>query len=679
MAMKYQFKNPETGGVGEIDEARVGEALSNGMQPLQALQMYNPETQGTGEVAAEQAAEAMKSGLLPVGSQEHRLATTSKTESFGRGALQGATLGFADEISGAIESAAGSLGLTDVDKTYAQARDESRANFDTAQQANPMTSLAGNVGGGLATMLIPGANMTTAGKVLSMVPKAGPMLAGSKIAQAGLLGAGMGAVQGAGSSRADSIGGVADDAAEGALIGGVTSGVLQGVTSAGGAVAKRAGKFLHESFEPTIQRMEAMGIRQGDLKKTGGFQQAAEGVQEFTKLGGFDNIPDELAGPPAFRDKLYEQLDMTADKMRQAVDGAQYAKLSDEEVFEKLTWPLYEKVFNNGFGSDRPAASKVIKDILEKVDDGQGSVPNLWDLKKFIGKEVSWASKPGNQSPPLVQQILRDANGLLDDIVQEQVSLAQQSVGGTASASLGELNKQYAKLVKLRPVLEDAADKYSYKGDTGANIRISEQIKGASLGAAAGSLIGVPGLGAAAGALTAVGGAAMRSTSGRLARAKVGEMLSLNSAGAAQKAAGDAAAASVNLIPRTLDGARQWMQTNADMVAKMPGMAQIAEQIMKLPDPAAEVLARATLPMVAQFVAPSPYQSEFNGKVNTPQDRVTARQVIMAQGLPPSVASYHLSMLNKSGSLQPYHYAKVASDYGDDILNFNERLTAMGY
>src|SRR5688572_29503375 len=60
----------------------------------------------------------------------------SEVESAARGFAQGASFGFADEISGGVESLIG-------DKTYKQARNESRENFKKAQEANPGSFVAG--------------------------------------------------------------------------------------------------------------------------------------------------------------------------------------------------------------------------------------------------------------------------------------------------------------------------------------------------------------------------------------------------------------------------------------------------------------------------------------------------------------------------------------------------------
>ena len=87
-------------------------------------------------------------------------AQPSKTESFVRGAAQGASMGFADEIT-----AAGEALFTD--KPYTQAREESRAAYTEAKEANPKTSFVGEMGGAAATALIPGLGEMTVPKMLT--------------------------------------------------------------------------------------------------------------------------------------------------------------------------------------------------------------------------------------------------------------------------------------------------------------------------------------------------------------------------------------------------------------------------------------------------------------------------------------------------------------------------------
>lgn len=88
----------------------------------------------------------------------------TELESVLRGVAQGASLGFSDEITGALESL-GDIATSDLDLNqfadqYSKRRDESRANYKLAQETNPSSYMAGEIGGGLATALVPVAGAT---------------------------------------------------------------------------------------------------------------------------------------------------------------------------------------------------------------------------------------------------------------------------------------------------------------------------------------------------------------------------------------------------------------------------------------------------------------------------------------------------------------------------------------
>lgn len=140
-------------------------------------------------------------------------------ESFARGGAQGASLGFADELTGAGEAGldllTGQGGDSSLMDLYRKHRDESRANYDAAAQANPMTSFAGNLAGGIA----PG------------VLTSGLAPAVNTVKGAATLGAGIGAASGLGASNEESLGGMAKDTLSGAALGGITGGAIQGVAN----------------------------------------------------------------------------------------------------------------------------------------------------------------------------------------------------------------------------------------------------------------------------------------------------------------------------------------------------------------------------------------------------------------------------------------------------------------
>jgi hypothetical protein len=80
----------------------------------------------------------------------------SELDSALRGAAQSATLGFADEIAGGAGALFDRMPNESLQDAYIRHRDESRAKFKKAQELNPKSYMAGEIGGNVATMAIPG-------------------------------------------------------------------------------------------------------------------------------------------------------------------------------------------------------------------------------------------------------------------------------------------------------------------------------------------------------------------------------------------------------------------------------------------------------------------------------------------------------------------------------------------
>jgi hypothetical protein len=147
-------------------------------------------------------------------------------------AMQGPTLGFYDEMVGATGAAVEAVGnLTpwgsgrSVGESYKLYRDGARASADAYVKENP---ILGHVERAVAS--VPMALVAPAGQVA----KTGS----SVIGQAAKVGAGYGAVAGAGDSRATDAGGISKDMATGAAGGAVLGPVVAGGLTAAGAAAK---------------------------------------------------------------------------------------------------------------------------------------------------------------------------------------------------------------------------------------------------------------------------------------------------------------------------------------------------------------------------------------------------------------------------------------------------------
>lgn len=146
----------------------------------------------------------------------------SQLESGLRGAAQGASLGFADEALGALSNLSNKLvnpnaSLFDTEN-YAKVRDSQRAADAAAQQANPGTYLAGQLGGSVALPV------------------------GSLNAAKGAL---LGGAQALGGSNAEDAGDLARDTGTGAILGGAAGAIAPYVSSG----VSKLGDLASDAFE----------------------------------------------------------------------------------------------------------------------------------------------------------------------------------------------------------------------------------------------------------------------------------------------------------------------------------------------------------------------------------------------------------------------------------------------
>jgi hypothetical protein len=151
--------------------------------------------------------------------QQTQLPDISGKEAFARGAVQGVTLGWGDEIAGAAYGLLNTIEnheLLDRDarrREYETARDEIRAKNAAAQAAHPTKYGAGRITGGLVSALIPGTSVAR----------------GAGALEVGAQGAVLGGIAGAGESNATNAKDVLGEAAESAALGGAGGAALHTV------------------------------------------------------------------------------------------------------------------------------------------------------------------------------------------------------------------------------------------------------------------------------------------------------------------------------------------------------------------------------------------------------------------------------------------------------------------
>lgn len=344
------------------------------------------------EVDQDKVHEAEADGFLPVvsnGIQEHRVSSAdiskaeadgykpvlksdmSKTESAVRGAVQGIPFigSYADEATGALESAAGSLGLVP-DKTYTQARDESRAAYHEAEDFNPKSFYSGLVGASLPID----------------VAKAVPVLGQA-------VGAVEGGAYGLGASEADltegDYSGAARDTAIGSAIGAVAPKVVGAVGSHVVApLVKGSGKLIGsvgEKAGPKVSRaadwlLEKTGKVASDIPE--------EYTEEYLKREGkvaarpFEEIADDLSS----------QAEMAERNLNKAKDSLSESKVKSRDTEQDLKNTLRDEKFQKSndlrdarFSADE-AYQNTVRDLKATNLNNLGSevTASLSDLKKKV-------------------------------------------------------------------------------------------------------------------------------------------------------------------------------------------------------------------------------------------------------------------------------------------------------
>lgn len=231
--------------------------------------MSNPKWDDTQEISPSW--DSTQEAMLPA-IQEEEAYDPGSFISGARGLGQGLSLGYSDELVGALQGLTGKLTGEEGDlaELYREYRDIERAKNLASEEAHPWLYGGGNVAGGLATALVPGAAIGT-----------------------GLKGAlAAGALAAGGTSEADltqgETEGLAKDVAGGAVLGGALHGA--------GTLAGKGLKFLSET-----QPVESFSK---------GFSQGAKGVN--------------LASQPQLREtekKLFEKTGELSDELLSLLKG----------------------------------------------------------------------------------------------------------------------------------------------------------------------------------------------------------------------------------------------------------------------------------------------------------------------------------------------------------------------
>lgn len=458
-------------------------------------------------------------------------------QAFGAGVAQGATANFGDEIEGAIQS----LLRKYVEKApwdegkslgdlYAEDRDYRRKENERARTERPGAYIGGNVAGGLITApLVPGGPATSTG---------------AKLLQAAKVGAGYGAVSGAG--RAESMEDVPASAALDASIGAL---VGPAATLAGNGVA-RGGRFLKDwlaqkAFE---QGQKALTGNAGTIAVK---KPLSEAAVEAAYSSGAIRPGSAVSG-------IAERL----GEAREAA-GAQYAQILDDLAAKGVTGPRANKL-----------ALELSDEARQMVQTGN-PVPDLF--RKIAGEVAAepGAATMGGALPLSTAETIK--RNLQNAARAEYVKEGPTSLAGAGKKELA---------ARVREAVEDAVAQQASKAPTeaaafvpakqklGALIEASNAADIAAARAARHSGFGLPEATMAAGGMAA---GSPTTAAGAFLLTKMLKQRAPSTLGWAARQIGRAIPASaeapVALVPGESAGANEWLRALAEALNARVGLA----------------------------------------------------------------------------------------------------------
>jgi hypothetical protein len=461
--------------------------------PVERDEGFDPD-QFLAETAS---APAHKPGALETGSQ---------VDSGLRGAAQGATLGLADEAYGVV---GGLINSIKDDKkfgeAYREARDYARHRDAAAHEANPKTYVGGEVGGTIASSLIPGAGVLNAGK-------------GAGVASALAKGAAGGAVSGLGTSDADLTKGEVPEAladtAKGAALGAGTAGVFHGLQKVAGYLSPDVLKELAatKAFKSAAGNRARAWDEAGDRVADRGRELLDSGVVTFgaspreiaeragvqAKKAGSDigdmlgKLDSEAGGQAGVDGKaIAAKIRAFADQIDSPETEAAVAKLRGQaDRYESMgVMPLKEAQrlkntyrYNWNDSSIGQESTNTLKGIVgDELEEGVGRAAGVRRAEAPAAADQFAEVLNTSGGRPMAQPgsaVLREAQAIPDSALspEEQVKVyrALKSKYGTMTAAAGDAEIAANRLDKNQTIgLKDVATAAAFPGHTAAKAAVA--------------------------------------------------------------------------------------------------------------------------------------------------------------------------------------------------------------
>jgi hypothetical protein len=357
----------------------------------------------------------------------------------GLGAVQGATLGLADEGEGALRAAvavAQGQPIQSLPDLYRQYQQLAQARYAAAAQRSPNAYLAGEVGGGLATGLaIPGAGILGAGETaLPVAARAGAAALAKNLGVRAAEGAGIGGIAGAGFSEGNlstpqTQQQLAKDIATGAALGGSLGVAIPAATTGASNVSGNLAEAVENS--PVLQTMA-----KGAHSSAENLADVAQDLYMLPKSE--DNAMPPIAAAAVPVAPSYWQggkIQNYADGGMVTEKGPKESSALDTSDFEPLNTSDFEPV-----EKEEKKPHSVVEALSKKINIAPGKLQE-WLASMVPSKETLKDTAAG---------AVQGATLGLGDEAEGGIKAAGDVIGGKKVSDFPALYRQYQQIAQKR-------------------------------------------------------------------------------------------------------------------------------------------------------------------------------------------------------------------------------------
>lgn len=398
-----------------------------------------------------------------------KISKVSGPEAGLRGAEQGLTMGFADELGGAIGAGlegsqeapmAGESKLQQLQRLYDEYRDFNRQRYAEAEQEQPGSYLMGDIAGSLLT---PG----------GLAKKGGEQLAKAGVKSLAKKGAIIGGVSGG----VEAAGRTEEDLTSKESARDVAFGTLGGAAT-GGLMGKIGSKFSQEALEKgsekaaqeaNVASLKSIGAGAKDLGDELKLKTNKRATMKTAKGTGQTLIDEDVLkmkqGAGETKEAIVDKLDEVATQRLQPIaeQADELTKQVPLREFSEEVQNFENKMYNTlqtasegskyAKGSDKALYSSMDDASLQIMEDVQNALesPNrisaLVEIKRNLQKQVNWNDPTGTSYNEFLVKAQSDIADLINDMTNKaSPELAQEMISA---------NKTYSNLLNANRIAGD--------------------------------------------------------------------------------------------------------------------------------------------------------------------------------------------------------------------------------